>query len=170
MKTTLMKPTPIQNSGQIDLDRHSVIEASAGTGKTFTIEHLVVDLLKKGKVTSLDEILAVTYTEKAAGELRDRIRTNITKSLEQERSDFLQMALDTFDSASIFTIHGFCNRILQEYAFENGGQFQYELIDDTEVYRKVLTMIMRDIWPERYGDRLKSILEISQFPERQATA
>ena len=164
MKTTLMKPTPIQNSGQIDLDRHSVIEASAGTGKTFTIEHLVVDLLKKGKVTSLDEILAVTYTEKAAGELRDRIRTNITKSLEQERSDFLQMALDTFDSASIFTIHGFCNRILQEYAFENGGQFQYELIDDTEVYRKVLTMIMRDIWPERYGDRLKSILEISQFP------
>lgn len=164
MKKRVISPIPIQNSAQIDLDHHSIIEASAGTGKTYTIEHLVVDLLKNDKVCGLDEILAVTYTEKAAGELRERIRTNISKILEQEHSGILQTALDTFDSASIYTIHGFCNKILQEYAFENGGQFEYVLIDDMAVYRKMLLQIMRDIWPARYGEMLRSILELSQFP------
>lgn len=164
MTNATAMPVPVHDPGQIDLDRHCVIEASAGTGKTYTIEHLVVQLLKSKKVDGLDTILAVTFTEKAAGELKDRIRKNIEKSIEEEQSEILQTALDTFDSASIFTIHGFCNKILQEYAFENGGQFQYELTDDRVIYRKVLSAMMREEWPARYGHRLREILEISRFP------
>ena len=74
------------------------------------------------------------------------------------------MSLDNFDTASIFTIHGFCNKVLQEYAFENGEQFNNELIDDATVYQKCLCDIMREIWPERYGSSLQSVLKISEFP------
>jgi len=64
----------------IPRDRHTVIEASAGTGKTFTIEHMVVDLLLR-EGASLSEILVLTFTERAAVELRSRIRSKIEEIL-----------------------------------------------------------------------------------------
>jgi len=169
MKKVEMQPRPVHNEGQIDIDSNAIIEASAGTGKTHAIENLVVGLLIKGKVTSLDKILVVTYTEKAAGELKDRIRNNIRVSLKNKPSEILQISLDNFDTASIFTIHGFCNKVLQEYAFENGEQFSGELIDDAIVYQKSLSRIMREIWPERYGSELQSVLKISKFPGSTAS-
>ena len=124
MKNETYAPLPIRSTDQIDLDAHAIIEASAGTGKTYTIENLVVALLKNGKIAGLEEVLVVTFTEKASGELKDRIRRNIKKELEKNKSQILQISLENFDSASIFTIHGFCNKILQEFAFENNEQFQ----------------------------------------------
>src|SRR5580704_908391 len=59
---------------------HAVIEASAGTGKTFAIEHLVVDVLLSGEC-AVDQILVVTFTEKATAELRVRIRQALEKIL-----------------------------------------------------------------------------------------
>src|SRR5258708_40300606 len=61
---------------RIPLDRHALIEASAGTGKTYTIENLVVEILLKTDAT-IDRILVVTFTEKATSELRARIRTTL---------------------------------------------------------------------------------------------
>ncbi len=61
-------------------DRHAVIEASAGTGKTYTIEHLVIELLLRQNV-SIDQLLVLTFTERAAAELRQRIRAIIGKTL-----------------------------------------------------------------------------------------
>ena len=61
---------------EIPLDRHAVVEASAGTGKTYTIEHLVVDRLLRAGAT-LEELLVVTFTDKATTELRARIRALI---------------------------------------------------------------------------------------------
>ncbi|OHD69122.1 MAG: hypothetical protein A2W19_05905 [Spirochaetes bacterium RBG_16_49_21] len=156
---------PIRGFDEIDLDSHSVIEASAGSGKTHTIQDLVVELLRRGKVQSLDEILAVTFTEKAAGELKDRIRNNIKEALTKERSEILKISLDNFDSASIHTIHGFCNKVLQEYAFENREKFQNELVDDRLVYRKILRKILREQWPRQYGGFLQRILKLSNFPD-----
>ena len=60
--------------------RHKVIDASAGTGKTFTIEQIVIDLIRTG-AAQLDQILIVTFTEKATAELRSRIRTTIEGAL-----------------------------------------------------------------------------------------
>ena len=71
---------------QVHLGRHAVIEASAGTGKTYTIEHLVVDRLLKTNAR-LEQILVVTFTDKATNELRKRIRDLIERILrESERS------------------------------------------------------------------------------------
>ena len=61
---------------RISHGHHAVIEASAGTGKTYTIEHMVVDLILRGRVP-LTEILVLTFTERAAAELRQRIRSKI---------------------------------------------------------------------------------------------
>lgn len=154
----------IHQIDQIDLDRHGVIEASAGTGKTYTIEHLFVSLLEKRKVRSIDEILVVTFTEKAAGELKERIRKNITESLAVTPNAILRASLDEFDTASIFTIHGFCNKLLHEYAFENGEAFECRLVDDRILLRKMLPTILRNVWPSICGEYLSELLKISDYP------
>ncbi len=160
----LKDPIPIHSIDHIDLDSHAVIEASAGTGKTYTIENLVIELLKSGKVINCEEILVVTFTEKAAAEIKERIRLNLTTAMENDPSETLRMSLENFDSTSIFTIHGFCNKLLQEYAFENDEQFQGQLADDRSVYQLVLHHIMRDLWPARFGTALSEVLSISRYP------
>ena len=66
-------------SPRVDLDRHAVLEASAGTGKTYQLERLVLRLLLEKQVP-LEQILLVTYTEKATGELRGRLRATLRRS------------------------------------------------------------------------------------------
>ncbi|MBS0615205.1 MAG: UvrD-helicase domain-containing protein [Verrucomicrobia bacterium] len=95
------------------------LEASAGTGKTFAIEHLFVRLLLETNV-ELSEILVVTFTRAATRELKMRIRAALEKRSEKK----IQKALLQFDEAQIFTIHGFCQRILSEMAFEAGAGFE----------------------------------------------
>src|SRR5437870_676036 len=103
----------------IDLHHHAVVEASAGTGKTYTIAHLVLRLLTEEQVP-LERILLVTFTEKATGELKDRLRALLEHTLAQkpEQGPVLRAALDSFDQAPIFTIHGFCQRLVAEDPME----------------------------------------------------
>jgi exodeoxyribonuclease V beta subunit len=130
-----------------------LIEASAGTGKTWTIAALYILLLLESRLRP-EEILVVTYTKAATTELRDRIRSRISETLDLFTSGrtpadelerilrdtrttdpdssvkLLTRALYSFDDAAIFTIHGFCQRALQENAFESGSLFDTEMITD----------------------------------------
>ncbi len=101
----------------LDLFQNHFLEASAGTGKTFAIENIVVRLIKQG--IALDRILIVTFTRAATADLRVRMR----RKLAQEK---LQEALFTFDEAKIFTIHGFCFHSLREYALEADMSLELE--------------------------------------------
>lgn len=109
----------------------TLLEASAGTGKTFTIAGIVVKLIALNGLV-IREILVVTFTEAATRELRDRIRKRLVQVskelLENEGTDpvttalresgieiaiicrRLALALASFDEASISTIHGFCQK------------------------------------------------------------
>lgn len=169
MSAVKKQPQPLHDFKRIDLDRHMVIEASAGTGKTFAVTRIVMELLLSGKVSSLDEILIVTFTEKATGEMRERLRADIKELLaktgETREKVLLQNALDAFDRTSVFTIHGFCNRALQLYAFENRQQFSFTMVDDITVYGQVLRDIMRKYWHREYGEHLRPLLEASGFPK-----
>ncbi len=143
---------------EIPLDNHVLIEASAGTGKTYTIEHLVVHLLLHGGCR-IDEILVVTFTEKATGELRARLRAMLEKLLTQATDEAptdrpawqlgpderrrIGEALSSFDAAAIFTIHGFCQRVLGEYAFHNGQLFSRELVDGRTVFNEAYRHVLR---------------------------
>ena len=100
----------------LDLSGHFFLEASAGTGKTFAIEHIVAKLLKEKKAT-LDQILVVTFTRASTRDLRKRIRATIEASGDGVE---LRAALCEIDTAPIFTIHGFCQRMLTEFGFEAG--------------------------------------------------
>jgi len=167
-----MSYQPVHDVHRIDLLKHGLIEASAGTGKTYTIENLVVRLLREQKDVELENILLVTFTEKAASELRIRIRGKLEGALGEPGLDpaarkKLRLCVDEFDRAAIHTIHGFCQSVLRDFAFENGAPFQSEVIQDAPLYDTLLKEQMRKAWPEIYGDGLEEILELSGFNERK---
>jgi exodeoxyribonuclease V beta subunit len=144
---------------RIPLDRHAVIEASAGTGKTFTIEHLVIEILL-GTDTRLDQILTVTFTEKATGELRARIRAALENAVSGRLAenetigpkrplhpadlDKLRGALIAFERASIHTIHSFCQRTLTELAFHSGARFGVEMVDRESAFHEAFRAELRE--------------------------
>lgn len=145
----------------IPLDRHGVIEAHAGTGKTFTIVQMVLRMLSepmpygRGGWPQLRNILLVTYTEKAAGELLGRIREGLQKKLEELQKlgaeaeplrVHLQDNLDNLQDAWIGTIHSICLRILQQFPFESGVPFTTEMVDDRKGLQAVLRQTMRCEW------------------------
>jgi len=146
-----------------DNDRLAVIEASAGTGKTFALVELVLELLLVQEIP-LKSILLVTFTEKATAELRLRLRTKLRDLLatcEQNdapptivtgvpfweintvRKKQLKAALLDFDSAPVYTIHGFCKRILREFAFENRQLFEQQLCDTELLFPEVFRRYIR---------------------------
>jgi exodeoxyribonuclease V beta subunit len=160
---------PIDRIDAVDLSRHALVEASAGTGKTYTIEHLVVRLLEEDSDLNLENILLVTFTEKATSELKLRIHQKIEQTLGGDRRlngairKKLSQTLDSFDNAAIYTIHGFCHTLLKELPFETGSLFQQEVIDDGPLLEKLLREQMRTDWPRRYGRRLEVLLALSSF-------
>jgi exodeoxyribonuclease V beta subunit len=131
----------IFDAQNIPLEGVHLIEASAGTGKTYSIEGLYVRLVEKG--LRPDQILVVTFTEAATSELRDRIRSRLGKrQAELEKNNeavniaLVRSAILAFDTAAIFTIHGFCCRMLREMAFETGSAYTLELTpDQSEIAR-----------------------------------
>ena len=114
------------------LDESLIVEASAGTGKTSELVRRIVAVLGAGK-TTIDKIAAVTFTHKAAGELKLRLRAE----LDQERlaAPALEDALQRLEEASIGTIHSFCAQILRERPVEACVDPAFEELSDQESQR-----------------------------------
>ncbi|EKP04701.1 UvrD/REP helicase N-terminal domain protein [Leptospira kirschneri str. 2008720114] len=118
--------------------KSSFIEASAGTGKTYTIMEIVGDLILEHKVP-LTQILILTYTEKAAGELKERLRKKLISSgLTKEAREL--------DQVTISTIHGFCNMILKEYPVETETPTNWILTDSLERLNVALYKLQHEEW------------------------
>ena len=170
-----MSYTLVNDITDIDLTRHALIEASAGTGKTYTLENLVVRLLKERQDIAIENILMVTFTEKATSELKTRIQEKLLqeiRSAEDGKDDGnivrkIRDTLDAFDTASIYTIHGFCHTVLKDFAFENGTLFQNDVVDDDPIFDTLMKEQMRKVWPELYGAHLPEILHVSKFSTRK---
>ncbi len=156
---------------EIALEATNLIEASAGTGKTYAITGLVLRLILESGVP-IQQILVVTFTEAATSELKDRVRKRIREAVDafsgiRNDDPFLQGLLDRhpdpasresalrrlncalgdFDQAAIFTIHGFCLRTLQDHAFASGMLFDAELVTDQE---SLVREIVQDFWREHF--------------------
>ncbi len=135
------------------------IEASAGTGKTYTIELLVEKMLQNN--IPLSKILIVTYTEKATGELRDRIRNKIINCLEKNPNDLIfTKALQEVGNAQIFTIHSFCQNVLNNFAFETKSSLNLELVNDDNI-NNLFDYFIRDKW-QKLND-FQELLNYSDF-------
>ncbi|QAV22511.1 exodeoxyribonuclease V subunit beta [Proteus hauseri] len=186
------------NPFTLPLYQRRLIEASAGTGKTYTIGLLYLRLLLGLggesaflRPLSVEEILVVTFTEAATDELRARIRNNIhklrlacirndiessndayNKLLEQIQNkelaaQWLLEAERQMDEAAIYTIHGFCQRMLANNAFESGVLFEQVLIQDEYELKK---RVCADFWrrhcyPLSY-DVASAVNEIWTGPEQ----
>ena len=146
----------------------TLIEASAGTGKTYAISGLVLRLVLERQL-AIEEILVTTYTELATAELRGRIRNLLLRALtafqtgesedellqpllrryksDEQAQRRLSIALQSFDGASIYTIHGFAQRMLRDRAFESGALFDAELIMDQS---EILHEITDDFWRRHF--------------------
>jgi exodeoxyribonuclease V beta subunit len=149
----------------IPLEGVQLIEASAGTGKTHTITTLVLRLLVHKRLP-LPEILVVTFTNAATAELRERIRRRLgeaCRAFEQgglsqdeelarlvaacpDRSVGLRSLRDaqsSMDQAGVYTIHGLCQLVLEQHAFESGVAFDLELSPNALA---LLEEVVEDLW------------------------
>ena len=151
-------------SSPLQRDIH-LIEASAGTGKTYAIAMLVLRFVAELGIP-IEEILLVTFTRAATAELAERVRARLIQArdlLERREGDAdqtllswaetladreralvnLRQALVDIDRAPIFTIHGFCQRMLQEQTLESGQLFHTELVPENQ---KLQEMVVADYW------------------------
>ncbi|MDY6943707.1 MAG: exodeoxyribonuclease V subunit beta [Pseudomonadota bacterium] len=141
-----------------------LIEASAGTGKTYTICGLYLRLIVEAG-RGVDQVLVVTFTKAATAELRDRLRARLTearaafvtgesadplcRTLLQRHADRalalrrLEAAIRGFDQAAVYTIHSFCQRILADHAFDSAMPFDAEVIADD---RDLVQAVVDDHW------------------------
>ena len=146
----------------IDPSRHAIFEASAGTGKTYAIGRYVLRLLREGRAR-LDQILLVTYTEKATGELKDRLRRELEAEVDAGGGPVFRQALDQYDQAPIFTIHGFCNWLLSHFASELGQDFRYDLIDDKTAMEPVFREVQKREWHRVFDKSLAQTLKAAAY-------
>ena len=158
------------------LDGVNLIEASAGTGKTWNICGLYLRLLLE-RGLEVQQILVVTFTNAATAELRQRVRSRIvetaaylrdvdprsapedpfvatlvaaverrTSTAREQMALLLEQALQYFDEAAIFTIHGFCQRALADASFSAGLPLSLDLIADD---REMIMEAVHDFWRRR---------------------
>lgn len=145
----------------------SLIEASAGTGKTYTIVNLYIRLLLGHGCAPLgvEQILVVTFTNAATGELKERIRQRLRQAYldffaKASQDPFIQqlikqsdnveldcqrlaLASKQMDEAAVYTIHGFCHKALTEHAFESGAMYEQSFILDESEWLKLAA---EDYW------------------------
>ena len=185
------KPKPIIhssfNSFTVDLTGSNLIEASAGTGKTYSMAVLALRLILEKEIT-IDQILMVTFTKDATAEMKLRVRQFIREALQAAREiktgqqifegldkqivslvrrqanteaaiQRLQDALVQFDKAAIFTIHGFCARILGEYAFDSGKMFKAKTLDPAD-FNIYIEDAFNDCWRSEVTILDVSLLEL----------
>ncbi len=146
-----------------DHDASLFVEAGAGTGKTTALVDRVVALVARGAV-ELRELAAITFTEAAAAELRDRIRAGLEAAaagtvdwIDDERARArCRAALDEIDDAALTTLHGFSQRLLTEYPLEAGLPPVFEVLDDIRA---------RVRFEQRWGELVDSLFANPELRE-----
>ena len=172
------------NAISLPLNQVNLIEASAGTGKTYTIGSIYLRLLLQAgencfsRPLNVEEILVVTFTEMATEDLKRKIRERLTAAIsvfseyyeKQDKAIFtgehqflaellpylediptalrrLKLAEQNLDLASIYTIHGFCRRMLMQHAFNSGVHFNLKLLKDQS---DLLKQFANEFWREHF--------------------
>jgi ATP-dependent helicase/nuclease subunit A len=118
-----------------EFDRNTVVSAGAGSGKTAALVELYLRLLSGetalGRPLEVGEIVAITFTEKAAAEMKERVRGGVRKRMEQgDRRVPWEKISRTLPSANISTFHSFCSKLLRENPVEAGIDPSFTVLDD----------------------------------------
>ena len=163
--------TKAQQEAIETLDRNVSVSAGAGSGKTRVLVERFVNILRQslrqgGKQVSAADILAITFTRKAAGEMKERVRRRLAE-LEQEdalHASFWQQQLELLEQARINTIHGFCNSLLKENPVEAGLDPAFQVAEEVEMDEEELMMAALDAGAEDFAVEEDSY-EITTSPD-----
>ncbi len=165
----------------VPLKGRNLVEASAGTGKTYSIGMLVLRMIIEKKIP-IENQLVVTFTKFAVAELQERIRLfvkeaynaalgrpckdatiqTIVSDVEDKTAlkDRLRAALLMLDEAPIMTIHGFSQQMLNEFSFETGQAFQLELQSNVDDF---IERVINKFWRKEVSLLPENVFEISDF-------
>ncbi len=159
---------------EIPLEGKNLIEASAGTGKTYSVTMMALRLIIEKEIP-VNQILMVTFTEAAAAEMAERLVSLIDKARSKPDKDLhillsrnpnsailLENAALACDQLSIYTIHGFCNKTLTEFAFESNNSFGFQIVSsDKEIWPTLFQQLWRKefILMNRYSVFFKDIFD-----------
>jgi ATP-dependent helicase/nuclease subunit A len=176
MKTQSLNPKPRvlkpeQATAAHTLDRHLSVTAGPGSGKTFVLVERYLEILRAKKV-SVDNIVAITFTNRAANEMRQRVRARIDALLQTTSGSERQMWLRhkrALEGALITTIHGFCSRLLHEFPVEANIDPQFVLLDEHQA-----AILLESVVEETLTDAIhhghEKIVQLAQGGGRAALA
>lgn len=150
----------------LDLSKHTLVTANAGSGKTFILTRRFIETIRQKKI-KYNQIVAITFTEKAAAELLARISNEIDEFLNQSQVNISPIELKKIKefrehilSAKIATIHSFCFDILKEFPVEAGIDPSTQIIDEL-FKRELIERSIEDTLIENINDEnIKEILRI----------
>ncbi len=152
----------------LNIEKHVCVTAGAGSGKTTVLVERYLKILREGNVETPREIVAITFTEKAAAEMKERIIEELsvqenTDGLEPDNS--LQHFREEMNSAHISTIHAFCSRILREFPFQAGVPANFGVlsgIDQKLLLQRTIRDTLREIaidTQDRHRSELTRLLQ-----------
>ncbi len=162
---------PEQAAAAHTLTRHVSVTAGPGAGKTFVLVERYLEILRTKRV-SVDNIVAITFTNRAANEMRQRVRERIDGLLRicsgNERQTWLRHNR-SLESAVITTIHGFCSRLLREFPVEADIDPQFVLLDEHQA-----AMLLEAVVDEAVADAIhhggETIVRFAEGTGRAALA
>ncbi len=156
-----------------NLEQNSIVSASAGTGKTTALTELIIRWIEDAPdERSLHDLVAITFTEKAAGEMKQRIRDFVLNRLEQGQNLQLWERVRRSLSASyIGTIHAFCTRILRERAYQFDLDPDFSVLQEREASRQFSRIVKEHISEAiRRGESdVQELLRNFGFQEQRTT-
>lgn len=149
-----------------NIDKNIVVNAGAGTGKTTVLVQRYLRILEDGKLNKNEEvqsIVAITFTKKAAGEMLDRIRDEISKKMGQ--AEKWEAYYRDLEKANISTIHSFCGNIIRENTIELGLDPKFQILDenvsDNLLEKAIKNYVNQEI--EKNDDFLNLLLDLNLF-------
>ncbi len=137
-----------------DIHESYLVEASAGTGKTTLLVKRIIEILRAG-AARLDEIVAITFTEKAASELKVKLREELEQillgPLDSEVGSRISKAISDLERMEVTTIHSFCASLLRERPVEAGIDPNFEVADELTA-----SLIQNEVWERWIGRKMES--------------
>ena len=147
MDVTVQQRKAINSSGKV------IVSASAGSGKTFVMIQKLVAAIEGG--VDLDSVLAVTFTKKAAAQMKEKLRTALIGAMakcDREKRTALKIQLSKIQSADISTIHSFCARLLRTYFYAVGIDGTFDIISSDDAQAREFKERALSAMFERYYD------------------
>ncbi|MGN0804726.1 MAG: UvrD-helicase domain-containing protein [Candidatus Coproplasma sp.] len=147
-----------------------MVSASAGAGKTTVMIKRLADILVQDENADLDNVLCVTFTKKASGQMKEKLRKELIKRLDGavgQTKEKLKLQLNKINSADISTIDSFCTRLVKTYFYELGTDASFEVMGDKAEVTKLKAKAMENVFDGLYAEGNAQFLMLLERTKRK---